>query len=176
MSESSIILGGGCFWCLDAVYRNVRGVSQSICGYAGGVVPNPSYDLVCTGRTGHAEVVKVIFDAKEVSEEDILNIFWTIHDPTSHNKQGADEGTEYRSIIMYIDEAQRQRIEASKTNAQKVWDKRIVTELQQLDVFYVAEDIHQNYFAMYPERGYCQVVIDPKVTAFRQKFQHLLKA
>ncbi|PLS81744.1 peptide-methionine (S)-S-oxide reductase [Candidatus Saccharibacteria bacterium] len=175
MASSSIILGGGCFWCLDAVYRNVKGVEDSICGYAGGVIPNPTYDLVCTGQTGHAEVVKVMFDLDIISEHDILDIFWSIHDPTSLNKQGADEGPQYRSIILYVDEEQRERAEESKANAAKLWNGTIVTEIQQLDVFYKAEDVHQNYFANNPERGYCQVVIEPKIVHFRQKFAQLMK-
>lgn len=171
----SIVLAGGCFWCLDAVYRQIKGVTEVISGYAGGNTPNPDYYQVVDGRTGHAESVKVIFDESTVSENDILTIFWSIHDPTSLNQQGADVGTQYRSAIFYVDDEQKKIVEESLRKAKEVWGGRIVTEVSPLEAFYPAEEEHQDYFNRNPERAYCQVVINPKLDKFRANFARLLK-
>jgi peptide-methionine (S)-S-oxide reductase len=168
------ILGGGCFWCLEAAYQMIRGVKQVRPGYAGGTTKDPSYEAVCGGKTGHAEVVMIEFDEDQIRYEDILDVFWAIHDPTTLNQQGADVGTQYRSIIFYTDDRQKATAEASRDAAQKLWDKPIVTEIQPLEAFYPAEDYHRNYFAQHPEQAYCQIVINPKLAKLRQKFQHLL--
>jgi len=170
-------LGGGCFWCLEAVYVELRGVSKVASGYAGGSVRNPSYRQVCSGNTGHAEVVQVTFDPNVVSYRELLEVFFTIHDPTTLNRQGADVGTQYRSAIFYHDEEQRQvatQVIADIT-AQKLWSNPIVTQVAPLDVFYPAEDYHQDYFANNPMQPYCQVVVAPKVTKFRKQYFEKLK-
>ena len=170
-------LGGGCFWCLDAVYRDVAGVARVVSGYAGGHVPNPTYEQVCGKRTGHAEVVQVWYDPAVINYEDILTIFWRIHDPTTPNRQGNDVGPQYRSIILTHDEAQRAA--AIKTRdqavAEGVWRDPIVTEIVPLEVFYEAEAYHQDYFAQNPHQPYCVYVVDPKVRKFRKSFQDKLK-
>jgi peptide-methionine (S)-S-oxide reductase len=170
-------LGGGCFWCLEAVYQRLQGVTQVVSGYAGGKLPNPSYKLVCTGLTGHAEVVQVTFDPTVVSFVEILEIFFTIHDPTMRNRQGADVGTQYRSAIFYHTAEQKTTAEQvmADITAQRLWPHPIVTEIAPLDVFYPAEDYHQNYFNNNPYQGYCQAVVAPKVAKFRQKFAERLK-
>lgn len=168
------ILGGGCFWCLEAAYQMIRGVKQVRPGYAGGTTKDPSYEAVCGGKTGHAEVVMIEFDEAQIRYEDILDVFWAIHDPTTLNQQGADVGTQYRSIIFYTDDRQKSAAETSRDAAQKLWDKPIVTKIQPLEAFYPAEDYHRNYFAQHPEQAYCQIVINPKLAKLRQKFQHLL--
>lgn len=175
MNNSSIVLAGGCFWCLDAVYRHIHGVKDVISGYAGGNTAYPGYYDVVSGITGHAESVQVMFDSTIIDEKSILDVFWSIHDPTSLNRQGADVGTQYRSAIFYTDDSQRQRAEASMQKAQAVWDNAIVTEITQLEKFYPAEPEHQNYFENHPERAYCVVVINPKLSTLRQKFEYLLK-
>ena len=165
-------LGGGCFWCLDAVYRDVRGVERVVSGYAGGSVPHPTYEQVCSGRTGHAEVVQITFDPRVVSFRELLEVFYTIHDPTTLNRQGADVGTQYRSIVLYQSPEQRETAEeviAELTSA-RVWDAPIVTQIEPLQAFYPAEDYHQDYFARNPSQPYCQVVVAPKVAKFRQKY------
>jgi peptide-methionine (S)-S-oxide reductase len=170
-------LGGGCFWCLEAVYQRLQGVTQVVSGYAGGKLPNPSYQLVCTGLTGHAEVVQVTFDPAVVSFGEIIEIFFTIHDPTTRNRQGADVGTQYRSAIFYHSPEQKaiaEQVIASLT-AERLWPKPIVTEVTSLDKFYPAEAYHQNYFNDNPYQGYCQAVVAPKVAKFRQKFADKLK-
>ncbi|MGE4398908.1 MAG: peptide-methionine (S)-S-oxide reductase MsrA [Campylobacterales bacterium] len=172
---SSIILAGGCFWCIEAVYSGMRGVLSATSGYANGNTPNPSYKAVCTGETGYVEAVKVEFDVAEVSLEQILEVFWHIHDPTSLNRQGADVGTQYRSGIYYADEAQKAVIEASLTNAQKMFSQKIVTEVEPLKNWYDAEEHHQNYFANNPYQGYCQAVVAPKVVKFMDKFEDMVK-
>jgi peptide-methionine (S)-S-oxide reductase len=171
-------LAGGCFWCLEAVYQQLKGVDSVVSGYAGGHVSNPSYEAVCTGATGHAEVVQVTYDPNVVSYQDLLNVFFTIHDPTTLNRQGADVGTQYRSAIYYHDEAQKQIAEATiaEFTAQGVWRDPIVTEVTPLDTFYPAEAYHQNYYINHPYQGYCQVVIAPKVAKFRTRFLEQLKA
>jgi peptide-methionine (S)-S-oxide reductase len=170
-------LGGGCFWCLDAVYRRVQGVEDVTSGYAGGDLANPSYQAVCSGTTGHAEVVQVGFDPSVIGYAEVLEIFFAIHDPTTLNRQGADVGTQYRSVIFHHSpeqEAQARRV-VSELEAQGVWDGPIVTELAPLRVFYPAEDYHKAYFERNGQQPYCQVVVAPKVAKFRQKFAHRLR-
>ena len=180
MSNSALQLatvGGGCFWCLEAVFEQLRGVHKVVSGYTGGTVPNVTYDEVCTGRTGHAEVIQVTFDPAEISFADLLDVFFATHDPTTLNRQGADAGTQYRSAIFCHDEDQR-RIAAAKIeelNTAKIWNAPIVTQIASLDAFYPAEDYHQGYFRSHPAQGYCQAVITPKVGKFRQKFAHRLR-
>jgi peptide-methionine (S)-S-oxide reductase len=170
-------LAGGCFWCLEAVFDEVRGVEGVESGYAGGHVDNPSYRAVCNGDTGHAEVVQVHFDPNVVSYRDLLNVFFAIHDPTTLNRQGADVGTQYRSAIFYHDDEQKQTAEEliKDLNAQKIWDKPIVTQVEKLDKFYMAEDYHQEYFARNPYQPYCMAVVAPKVSKFRKHFLEMLK-
>jgi peptide-methionine (S)-S-oxide reductase len=171
-------LGGGCFWCLEAVYDELRGVEKVESGYTGGPVPNPTYRQVCTGTTGHAEVVQVTFDPEVVSFREILEVFFTIHDPTTLNRQGADVGPQYRSAVFYHDEEQRRVAEEviSELEAEGVWDDPIVTEVTPFDVFYVAEDYHQEYYRNNGYQPYCQVVIAPKVAKFRKQYLERLKA
>ena len=171
-------LGGGCFWCLEAVYEELRGVEKVESGYSGGPVPNPTYRQVCTGTTGHAEVVQVTFDPEVVSYSEILEVFLTIHDPTTLNRQGADVGPQYRSAIFYHDEEQRRVAEGvlSELEAKGVWDDPIVTEVTPFDAFYVAEDYHQGYYRNNEYQPYCQVVIAPKVAKFRKEYLEKLKA
>lgn len=169
------ILGGGCFWCIEAVYNRAKGVQSAISGYAGGVNPNPTYQQICTGATGHAEVVKVTFDESIISYEDILDIFFEIHDPTSLNRQGADTGTQYRSVIYYLDEDQRDAAEAKMEELQKSLPSAIVTELSSAPDFYDAEPYHQDYLSLNPNQGYCQAVVAPKVQKFMMKFREFIK-
>ena len=176
MKHAEIVLGGGCFWCLEAAYQQIQGVIDVIPGYAGGSVLNPTYEAVCGGQTGHAEVVKVVFDAKVITLAEILDIFWAIHDPTTLNRQGNDEGTQYRSIILYADNAQKQAAEQAVEQIANAWPNRIVTEVVPLERFYPAEDYHKNYFLNHPEQAYCQVVINPKLEKLRLKFAAKLKA
>jgi peptide-methionine (S)-S-oxide reductase len=157
------VLGGGCFWCLEAVYKRYEGVKSIVSGYAGGSKPDPTYEEVCTGSTGHAEVVEIEFDPAVLGYERILEIFWKAHDPTSLNRQGVDVGTQYRSIILYRDEAQRKAAEKSKARAAKLFERPIVTEIAPLKVFYRAEGYHQDYYAKNPFAGYCTFVIRPKL-------------
>ncbi|MBN1838094.1 MAG: peptide-methionine (S)-S-oxide reductase MsrA [Spirochaetales bacterium] len=156
-------LGGGCFWCLEAVYERIEGVKSVVSGYAGGTKTNPTYSEVCSGSTGHAEVVQVEFDPATISYEQVLELFWKAHDPTTLNRQGADVGTQYRSIILYRDEAQRQAAERSMAKAAKDFREPIVTELKPLRSFYRAEEYHQDYYAKNPYAGYCTFVIRPKL-------------
>ena len=162
-------LGGGCFWCTEAQYQLLPGVKQVTSGYAGGTKPNPTYKEVCTGETGHAEVVQVEFDPKVVSYEKILETFWEVHDPTTLNRQGADAGTQYRSIILYADESQRVAAEKSKAEAQKHFSRPIVTQIVPLAKFYPAEAYHQDYYRNNPQQGYCRAVIRPKIEKFEEK-------
>ncbi len=155
--------GGGCFWCLEAVLQRIEGVLSVTSGYAGGTTTNPSYEQVCTGQTGHAEVVQVDFDPEMISYEELLDVFWQAHDPTTLNRQGADVGTQYRSIILTADENQKRTAEASRRKAQKGWRDPIVTEIQPLSTFWKAEDYHQNYYNTHTSAGYCRVVISPKL-------------
>lgn len=170
-------LAGGCFWCLEAVYNQLRGVQSVESGYAGGHIPNPTYQQVCTGGTGHAEVVQITFDPTVITFRDLLEIFFTIHDPTTLNRQGADVGTQYRSAIFYHTPEQKETAEQiiNEMNAEKVWDSRIVTEVVPLKEFYRAEDYHQEYYQNNSAQPYCQVVIAPKVAKFRQKYFEKLR-
>lgn len=165
-------LGGGCFWCLEAVYDELNGVEQVVSGYAGGTVKNPSYEQVCSGTTGHAEVVQVTFDPQKISFQELLRVFFTIHDPTTLNRQGPDVGTQYRSMILYHSPEQRaiaqQVIE--ELNAARIWDGPIVTQIQPYTEFYPAEEYHQKYFQRNPQQAYCQLVVAPKVAKARQHF------
>lgn len=170
-------LGGGCFWCLEAVYDQLRGVTDVVSGYSGGHVHEPTYERVCAGTTGHAEVVQLKFDPSAISFEDILRVFFTIHDPTTLNRQGADVGTQYRSVIFYHTEEQKAVAEQliASLSHEKLWSAPIVTEVEPFDRFYPAEDYHQEYFARNPHQGYCQFVIAPKVAKFRQKYLSRLR-
>jgi len=176
MSEVATF-GGGCFWCLDAVYRELRGVERVVSGYSGGKRPNPTYEQVCSGATGHAEVVQVTFDPAEVSYRDLLNVFFTVHDPTTLNRQGADVGTQYRSVIFYHDDEQKRIAEEvmKDVEAQKVWNDPLVTQIVPLEAFYPAETYHQDYYRDHPDQAYCRVVIEPKVAKFRKQFLDRLK-
>ncbi|MCP5476636.1 MAG: peptide-methionine (S)-S-oxide reductase MsrA [Rhodanobacteraceae bacterium] len=175
--RQSIVLGGGCFWCLEAVYEEVKGVDEAISGYAGGHVDNPSYRQVTGGRTGHAEVVKVVYDPTVVSLDQILDVYFTIHDPTTLNRQGNDVGPQYRSIAFYDNDAEKQAIEAAiaRSAASGDWSGRIVTEVEPLPTFYPAEDYHQQYFELNGEQPYCSLVIAPKVAKFKKRFADILK-
>ncbi len=177
MSQEIATLAGGCFWCLEAVYDDLIGVEDVVSGYAGGSKPNPSYEQVCTGKTGHAEVVQITFDNEIVSFRQLLDVFFTIHDPTTLNRQGADVGTQYRSAVFYHSLEQKATAEAAiaELEADHLWDNPIVTEVVPLDTFYPAEDYHQEYFVKHPDQGYCRVVIAPKVAKFRQHYLSQLK-
>ncbi len=179
MSENREVatLGGGCFWCLEAVYDDLRGVTDVVSGYAGGQVPDPSYEHVCAGTTGHAEVVQVTFDPDEVTFRELLDVFFTIHDPTTLNRQGADVGTQYRSAVFYHDDEQKRVAQEAirDLEAEEVWANPIVTEVVPLTEFYPAEAYHQEYFARNPGAGYCQVVVAPKVSKFRKQYLARLK-
>lgn len=165
-------LAGGCFWCLEAVYTQLKGVVKSISGYSGGSIPDPSYRLVCSGTTGHAEVVQVTFDPQQISYKELLEIFFTIHDPTTLNRQGNDVGTQYRSAIFYHNPQQKAIADQviQEFEAARIWDNPIVTQVAPLNAFYPAEEYHQDYFKRNPTQPYCQVIIAPKVAKFRQKF------
>lgn len=171
-------LAGGCFWCLEAVFVQVSGVDQVIPGYTGGTTPNPTYQQVCSNETGHAEAVQLTFDPGKVSYREILEIFFSVHNPTTLNRQGEDVGTQYRSAIFYHNDRQRAVAEAliKELNEKGVWQKPIVTEVAPLDKFYPAEDYHRQYFARHPEQSYCQVVISPKVNKFRKQWTKHLKS
>jgi peptide-methionine (S)-S-oxide reductase len=168
-------LGGGCFWCVEAVYQDLKGVSKVESGYAGGNVDNPSYREVCSGLTGHAEVIQVHFDPSVISYPEILEVFFTVHDPTTLNRQGNDVGTQYRSVIYYHSAAQKTAAAAAKTAAAAIWDDPIVTEISPMDKFYKAEGYHQNYYKDNPNQPYCSIIIAPKVKKFREKWQAKLK-
>ncbi|MCS6841398.1 MAG: peptide-methionine (S)-S-oxide reductase MsrA [Roseiflexus sp.] len=171
-------LGGGCFWCLEAVYDEIEGVISVESGYAGGHKPNPTYEEVCTGRTGHAEVVQITFDPQVITFRDLLDIFFSIHDPTTPNRQGADVGPQYRSIILYHNDEQRRIAEETiaELNAAKIWNAPIVTEVKPFTEFWRAEEYHQKYFAKNPYQGYCMAVVAPKVMKARKQFANRLKA
>jgi peptide-methionine (S)-S-oxide reductase len=172
MSQTEFaVLGGGCFWCTEALFQMLPGVKGVVSGYAGGKTENPSYKDVCSGQTGHAEVIQVEFDPKVVSYEKILDTFWEAHDPTTLNRQGADEGTQYRSIILYSNEAQKAVAEKSKASAQKNFNRPIVTEITPLTKFYKAEGYHQDYFRNNSNQPYCRAVIQPKVDKFEKKLK-----
>lgn len=164
-------LGGGCFWCLEAVFELKPGVVDVVSGYAGGFVKNPTYRQVCDGDTGHAEIVRIEYDPAKVSFGDLLKLFWSIHDPTSLNRQGHDEGTQYRSAIFYTSDAQRDAAQAAIAAAQPAYKRKIVTEVVKLEKFYEAEEYHQDYFRRNPTQGYCQAVIAPKVAHAREELK-----
>ncbi len=170
-------LGAGCFWCVEAVFDDLKGVTDVVSGYSGGHTENPTYQRVCSETTGHAEVVNVEFDPNEISFKEILQVFFTVHDPTQLNRQGNDIGTSYRSAIFYHDDEQRQVAEETikEINDEKIYDKPIVTEVTKFDKFYAAENYHQEYFASNPNQPYCAAVVAPKVAKFRQKFVTKLK-
>ena len=170
-------LGGGCFWCLEAVYKDLKGVEAVVSGYAGGSVVDPTYEQVCGGRTGHAEVVQIAYDPKIVSFRDLLDVFFTIHDPTTKDRQGADIGPQYRSIILYHSPEQKADAEhaIADVNEKKIWPAPIVTEVVPLEKFYPGEDYHQDYFEQNPRQRYCQIVIAPKVAKFRKEHLARLK-
>ena len=170
-------LAGGCFWCLEAVFEQLQGVESVESGYAGGHVDNPTYQQVCSGRTGHAEVVQVRFDPGTLSFGQLLGVFFSIHDPTTLNRQGADVGTQYRSAIFAHDDRQRALAEAfiGELETEGVFDDPVVTEVADLERFYPAEEYHREYYRRNPEQGYCRAVVGPKVAKFRQKYAHLLK-
>lgn len=171
-------LAGGCFWCLEAVYDQLKGVESVESGYAGGQTVNPSYQQVCSGTTGHAEVVQIKYDPSVITFRDLLDIFFTIHDPTTLNRQGGDIGTQYRSAVFYHDDAQREAAEhmIKELDQLRLWDAPIVTQVVPLENYYPAEAYHQEYFANNPGQGYCQMVVAPKVSKFRKKFLEKLKA
>ena len=171
-------LGGGCFWCLEAVYEELAGVKDVVSGYAGGRKANPSYDEVCSGRSGHAEVVQITYDPAVTSFGEILGVFFSIHDPTTLNRQGGDSGTQYRSVIFYRDQAQKDLSEQAiaAVNASGAWKNRVVTELTPFTEFFPAEEYHQDYYANNRAQGYCQVVINPKLNKFRKEWAAKLKS
>lgn len=168
-------LGGGCFWCVEAIYQDLKGVTKVASGYSGGSVENPTYNAVCSGTTGHAEVIQVTFDPSVVSYEEILEIFFTVHDPTTLNRQGNDIGTQYRSVIFYHSEAKKATAEKVIDSVKDLFENPIVTEVSPFTTFYVAEDYHQNYYKDNKYQPYCSYVITPKVKKFREKFQDKLK-
>ena len=172
---TSFVLAGGCFWCLDSSYMQFKGVTDVEVGYMGGHIDNPGYEAVCDGNTGHAEVVSISFDESVISSEQILDIFFTVHDPTQLNRQGADVGDQYRSAMFYASEDQKHLFEQSIERAKEVWGEGIVTEVTQLPEFFTAEEYHQDFFAKNPNQGYCVAVVAPKVSKVRAKFNHLLK-
>ena len=175
MSENfkKIVLGGGCFWCLDPIYTQIKGVKQVVVGYAGGSIANPTYEQVCNGRTGHAEVVQITYDENQVSLDRLLDVFFQVHDPTTLNRQGADVGTQYRSIILVNNEEEKNVAlrKMEEINKAKIWNNPLVTQVEILQKFFPAEEYHQNYFEKNPFAGYCQVVINPKLKKFKQKFK-----
>lgn len=175
MATDIAVLGGGCFWCTEAVYLEVKGVTKVESGYTGGAQPNPTYEQVCAGTTGHAEVVRLEFDPEVISYRDILEIFFTIHDPTTLNRQGNDVGTQYRSVIYYQSPEQEAMARQVMAEMAHVWDAPIVTEISPAQPYFKAEDYHQNYFAQHPLQGYCAFVVEPKVTKFRKMHAARLK-
>ncbi|MDI2097770.1 peptide-methionine (S)-S-oxide reductase MsrA [Ruicaihuangia caeni] len=172
----TFVLAGGCFWCLDAVYRTLEGVTDVVSGYSGGHVADPSYELVCTGTTNHAEVVAVTFDEQVIPAETILDVFFTLHDPRQMNRQGNDIGTQYRSSMFYADEDQKALFEAARDRANEYWEGGIVTTIEPLGEFYRAEEHHQDFFAKNPDQGYCLAVAVPKVNKVRAAFAKYIKA
>jgi peptide-methionine (S)-S-oxide reductase len=172
----TFVVAGGCFWCLDAVYRTLKGVQDVVSGYTGGTAPHPSYELVCTGTTGHAEAVKVVFDETVIPESVILDVFFTLHDPRQLNRQGNDIGTQYRSAMFYADDAQRELFEAARDRATEYWEGGIVTAIEPLGEWYDAEQYHQDFFAKNPNQGYCLAVALPKVNKIRKSYAEYVLA
>ena len=176
MNTEVATFGAGCFWCVEAVFQELKGVLKVESGYMGGKTADPSYREVCSGTTGHAEVARITFDPSLISYDELLEVFWTTHDPTTLNRQGADAGTQYRSVIFYDGDTQREKAENSKaTVAPKIWVNPIVTQIVPAETFYPAEDYHQDYYANNPNAGYCQIVINPKIEKVRTKFRDKLK-
>jgi len=172
----TVYFGAGCFWCVEAVFFRLKGVDQVISGYMGGHIKNPAYREVCDGNTGHAEVIKVVFNPMIIPFNTLLDVFWTTHDPTTLNRQGADKGTQYRSAIFFTSENQKNEAELSKSNvATQYWNDPIITEINPADVFYVAEEYHQHFYENNPEQSYCSIVIPPKISKLQKRFSHLLK-
>jgi peptide-methionine (S)-S-oxide reductase len=172
---NSFVLGGGCFWCLDSTYMQFKGVHDVEVGYMGGAVANPSYEQVCDGNTGHVEVARVIFDEAIVPAEVILDMFFTLHDPTQLNRQGNDVGTQYRSAMFYENEEQREMFEAARDRAIELWGPAIVTEIVEVETFWMGEEYHQDFFAKNPNQGYCNAVVAPKMAKVRAKFTEYLR-
>ncbi len=176
MNTEIATFGAGCFWCVEAVFQELKGVLKVESGYMGGAVQNPTYKEVCTGTTGHAEVTRITFDPTVISYEELLEVLWTTHDPTTLNRQGADAGTQYRSAVFYYSDEQKSKAEKSKKEvATTIWDAPIVTEIVAVDTFYMAEEYHQEYYALNPNAGYCRAVISPKVAKVRASFADKLK-
>jgi peptide-methionine (S)-S-oxide reductase len=178
MVQEIATLGGGCFWCLEAIYDQLKGIEEVVSGYSGGHIDNPTYEQVCGGMTGHAEVMRIKYDTSIISFKEILGVFFAFHDPTTLNRQGADVGTQYRSVVFYHTDEQKTTTEQTiaKLEAERLWPNPIVTEITPLDIFYPAEDYHQGYFARNPHQGYCSVVIAPKVAKFRKQYLEKLKS
>lgn len=171
------VFAGGCFWCIETLFQDLKGVEKVESGYSGGTTPNPTYKEVCTGSTGHAEVIKITFDPSVITYEQLLTVFFHVHDPTTLNRQGADAGTQYRSAVFYADDKQKASAEKviADITAQKLWDDPIVTEVTKLGEYYKAEDYHQDYYNNNPNQGYCSAVIAPKVKKFYKEFKDMLK-
>ena len=169
----TIYLGAGCFWCVEAIFQQVNGVETVIPGYCGGAIKNPTYNEVCSGKTGHAEVAKIVFNSSIVDLAHLLEVFWKTHDPTTLNRQGNDIGTQYRSAIFFVKDSQKEQILKFKQELifQNVWDQPIVTEVEKIDIFYPAEDYHHNYFNNNKSQGYCQFVIQPKIEKYKKIFE-----
>ncbi len=175
--SKSVVFAGGCFWCTEAIFSQLKGVEKVVSGYSGGKVVNPTYNEVCTGTTGHAECTRIIYDPAQITFAELLEVFWTTHDPTTLNRQGADHGTQYRSAIFYTDEDQKQQAIAykAKLEKEKIWDHPIVTEITSFEKFYPAEDYHQSYYSNNGDQGYCRIVITPKLEKFKKIFASKLK-
>ena len=174
MSTKRLVLGGGCFWCVEAVFSDTKGVHSAMSGYTGGLRPNPSYQNICTGATGHAEIVDISYDSDVITLQELLDIFFVIHDPTTLNAQGADRGTQYRSVIYYQDEEEKKAVLNVISEKQATFSEKIVTEVSQLGAVSEAEDYHQNYYKLHSGEGYCQVVIAPKIQKFMTQFSDKL--
>jgi len=177
MNTETATIGGGCFWCTEAIYLQLKGVVSVQSGYSGGETPNPTYREVCSGETGHAEVIQIVFDSTVIKFEEILEIFFATHDPTTLNRQGADVGTQYRSVVFYHNENQKQKTEKmiQQLNEKKMYPTSVVTEISPYNVFYKAEDYHQNYYNQNPNQPYCSMAITPKIEKFKKKFKEKLK-
>jgi len=175
MSLLQAYFGGGCFWCTESVFQLLRGVTEVTSGYAGGNIKNPTYKEICSGLTGHAELVRITYDPSVVSYRELLAVFFTTHDPTTLNRQGADAGTQYRSVVFYQTDEEKQEVQTFIADeAKSLWTNPIVTQVSPLPTFYEAETYHQDYYRNNPQQGYCRIVIDPKIRKFREKFAHLI--
>ena len=175
--SKTVVFAGGCFWCTEAIFNELKGVKKVVSGYSGGKVANPTYEQVCTGQTGHAECTQITYDPTQVTFAELLEVFWMTHDPTTLNRQGADHGTQYRSAIFYTDEDQKQEAIAykAKLEKEKIWSDPIVTEITKFEKFYPAENYHQEYYQNNPNQGYCRIVITPKIEKFKKIFADKLK-